>query len=120
MGKYMKNKYTLKVFHPEGHYRTTRGYSHLTSDYDIDTGYDSFEAECSPIAEVVYWNRIYKMQNGQDPVMPQRIEKWESGQFTVVKFNPYFFKVANWILKLLPTSIRRYRRNWNYVRFFGM
>ena len=116
----MNNKYTLKVFHPEGHYHTNRGHSHLISGYDIDTGYDSFEAECSPIAEVVYWNRIYKMQNGRDPVMPQRIEKWEAGQFTVVKFNPYFFKITNWVLRHLPKSVRRYRKNWNHVRFFGM
>jgi len=117
----MNNKYSLKVFHPEGHYRNTRGFSRrLTSDYDTDTGYDSFEAKLNPLCEVVYWNRIYKMHNGRKPVIPQRIEKWECGQYTVVKFNPWFFKITNFVLTILPKSIRRYRRNWNYVRFFGM
>lgn len=116
----MNNKYTLRVFHPEGHYRTTKCYSHLPSDYAIDTGYDIFEAKGDPIEEVVYWNRIYKMQNGRDPVMPQRIEKWEYGQFNVIKFNPYFFKITNWVLRHLPKFVRRYRKNWKYVRFFGM
>ena len=111
----MNNKYTLKVFHPEGHFGT---YSHLTSGYG--TGYDIFEANGNPLAEVVYWNRIYKMQNGRKPVMPERIEKWECGKGTEVKFNPLFFKITNFILTILPKSIRRYRRNWNYVRFFGM
>ena len=47
-------------------------------------------------------------------------EKWEAGQFTVVKFNPYFFKITNWVLRYLPKSVRQYRKNWNHVRFFGM
>ena len=116
----MKNKYTLKVFHPDGHYRTTRSYNHLTSGYDTDTGYDKFEAELNPLCEVVHWNRIYKMQNGRKPVMPERIEKWECGQYTVVKFYPWFFKITNFVLTILPKPIRRYRHGWNYVRIFGM
>lgn len=116
----MRDRYLLKVFHPDGHYRTSRTYNHLTSGYDTDTGYDTFEAYGNPLAEVVYWNRIYKMQNGRKPVMPERIEKWVCGQYTEVKFNPLFFKITNFVLTILPKSIRRYRRNWNYVRLFGM
>jgi len=118
----MKNRYTIKVFHIDGHYRTGRTYHHLTSGYDEDTGYDSFEVSGDHhlLAEVVYWNRIYKMQNGRKPVMPQRIEKWECGRCTVIKFNPLFFKITNFILNILPKRVRRYRRDWNYVRVFGM
>lgn len=122
----MKNNdaqsYGLRVYHPDGYYRTSRQYNHLTSGYapNPDTGYDYFEAHGNPLAEVVYWNRIYRMQNGRKPVMPERIEKWECGQCVEVKFNPLFFEVTNFILTILPKSIRRYRRNWNYVRVFGM
>ena len=116
----MNNKYSLRVFHSDGYYDNTSRHHHLQSDYDEPTRYDFFESSGNPLKEVVYWNRIYRMQNGRDPVLPQRIEKWQYGQFTVVKFNPYFFKITNWILKRLPTKIRRYRRNWRYVRFFGM
>lgn len=114
--------YTLRVFHPDGHYKNRRNYNHLQSDYDGDTCYDHFEVKNNrnPIKEIIYWNRIYKMQNGRLPVMPQRIEKWECGECTVIPFNPLVFKITNWILTKLPKSIRIYRRNWNYVKFFGM
>jgi hypothetical protein len=117
----MNTRYTLRVFHADGHYYQDRNCNHLRSDYvGKNARYDTFDSERNPITEIVYWNRIYKMQNGRDPVMPQRIEMWKAGTFTVVDFNPWFFKATNFILKCLPKSIRRYRKNFKYVRFFGM
>ena len=119
----MKTAYSLRVFHPDGHYDNARYDSnHLKSNYSEPTRYDFFDvqSDSNPITEVVYWNRIYRMQNGRMPVVPQRIEKWECGKCTVVKFNPAFFKATNLVLEHLPKSIRRYRKNWNYVRLFGM
>lgn len=112
----------LRIFHPDGHYKTARHYNHLQSDYDVNTNYDHFVVndDCNSIKEIVYWNRIYKMQNGKPPVIPQRIEKWDCGTCTVIPFNPLIFKITNFILTKLPKYIRLYRRNWNYVRFFGM
>ena len=118
----MNNRYTLRVFHKDGHYNLDREYNHLRSDYNQSTRYDDFEVISNhhPIAEVIYYNRIYKMQNDRKPVVPLRIEKWKYGQYTIIKFNPWIFRIANWILTHLPKSIRQYRKNWNYVRFFGM
>mgnify|MGYP007090098786 CR=1 FL=1 len=116
----ISNRYSLRVFHPDGHWKTGISHNQLKSGCNL-VAYDRFEVHGgNPLCEVVFWNRIYKMQNGRQPVIPQRIEKWVAGEYQVVKFNPWFFKITNFILTKLPKSIRRYRRNWNYVRFFGM
>lgn len=117
----MNNRYTLRVFHKDGYYNNDREYRHLCSDYNKSTHYDDFEVigNYHPIAEVIYWNRIYKMQNSAKPIIPLRIEKWEFGEWSEIKFNPWVFKIVNLILICLPKSIRQYRRNWKYVRLFG-
>lgn len=124
----MKDHYLLRVFHENGHWgNSQRQCGHLQSNKTqyLDR-YDDFEVQFeagkspSPIKEVIFWNRIYKMQNGRKPVMPLRIEKWVAGEYEVINFSPAFFKIVNWVLCRLPKKLIRYRYRWQYNRFFGM
>lgn len=106
---------TLWVFHANGHYDNSRrcGNQWIEVDVEGEQRFDMFQMNHTSIhKEIIHWNRVYVMQNGRQPIVPERILHWDCGVCKEIKFNKTVIKLVNVLLRVLPKKYRRRNKRW--------
>lgn len=110
---------TIYFYHREGYYRDVDyNFSDKFSILHNSKQKPSYISDrFSVFKEIVHWLRIYRMQNGREAIIPDKIVVWEAGKSTELTFNPLLFKGLVCILNKLPNKYLKYN---GFKRVYGM